>query len=52
MGTINSKWLDEYYDARPQLERPPRTVLGYLVGDKIKPGLTSQFSATPKKRAG
>ena len=41
MGVISSKWLEDFYSARPQLKPPPKTVLGYLVGDKIKPAIES-----------
>lgn len=39
MGTIDSKWLDDFYDQNPQLEKPFKAALGYLVGDKIQPAI-------------
>ena len=41
MGIISNKWLDDYYEKRPQLIPPPKSCLGWLVNDRIKPAIES-----------
>ena len=31
LSEISSKWLDEYFDKRPQLTRPARGMFGYKI---------------------
>ena len=44
-------WLDEYFDARPQLERPSKTALGYETPRIWSPAMDTLWKEKQKLEA-
>ena len=44
-----TNWMDEYYEARPQLTPPPKGILGYDVPKELKPVLNKLVSLIENK---
>jgi hypothetical protein len=53
MSWTNSRvtnWMDKYFEARPQLRKPQRGILGYEVDPAINPVLNSMMNEICKNK--